>query len=60
MTPQKERKLQVAINRGGTTKSFTGTIKNETTSHYLVTYDNNKQEGEWFAKKSSCCNCTII
>lgn len=48
-------KVQVTLKDRDT---FIGTVLNETTTHFLVSWDSN-EKGEWFAKKSKLVNCEV-
>ena len=52
-----KKKVHVSVAGRG---SFEGTVIDETNSHFKVTHENNKDHGEWFAKKSDMVNCVVI
>ena len=50
-------KTTITINRGnGSIETITGTIIAETTTHVLLVWDDNPEQGEWFAKRSKNVN----
>lgn len=53
--------IKVTIDHSqGNFQVFEGTIIGETTTHYKVIHDSNKEVGELFAKSSKCVNCVLL